>query len=144
MSLALALIHELIITRAQLEMSAWRSDQSTRDDVELTLEVKSSKFNDDKLKVTGEVVLRSSPGSLDPTPQMSGIWIFYTQDRFHVDVEVPEAFLMRIWNCYCSRPQWMLLNFWEAPEASVIGQNFEGQFRIGCRAGSERSDHQGW
>jgi hypothetical protein len=142
MSLALALIHDLIITRAQLEMTAWRSDDSTRDDVELTLEVKSSKFNDDKRKVTGEVVLHSSPGSLVSSPQMSGTWIFYTQDRFHADVEVPEALLMRIWNCYSSRPQWILLNLWEAPEASVVGQHYEGQFRIGCRAGSERNDRE--
>ena len=142
MSLALSLIHELIITRAELEMSAWRSDQSTRDDVGLTLEVKSSRFNDDKRKVTGEVILHSSPGSLDPAPQMYGTWIFYTQDRFHADVEVPEALLMRIWNCYSSRPQWVLFNFWEAPEVSVVGKHYEGQFRIGCRAGSERSDRK--
>jgi hypothetical protein len=142
MSLALALIHEFIITRAQLEMTAWRSDQSTRDDVQLALEVKSSKFNDDTRKVTGEIVLHSSPGSLNPSPQMSGTWIFYTQDSFHADVEVPETLLMRIWNCYSSRLQWILLNFWEAPEASVVGKHYEGQFRIHCRAGSERSDRE--
>ena len=142
MSLALALIHEFIITRAQLEMTAWRSDQSTRDDVQLALEVKSSKFNDDTRKVTGEIVLHSSPGSLNPSPQMSGTWIFYTQDSFHADVEVPETLLMRIWNCYSSRPQWILLNLWEAPEASVVGKHYEGQFRIHCRAGSERSDRE--
>jgi hypothetical protein len=141
MSLALSVIHELTITRAQLEMKAWRSDdESARDEVELTLDVKSSRFNDDKRKVTGEVHLHSSPGSLASSSEMSGTWIFYTQDRFHADVEVPEAFLMRIWNCYSSRPQWILLNFWEAPEASVVGQNYEGKFCIHCRAGSERGD----
>lgn len=142
MSLTLPMTHELNVTWAQIEMNAWRSDTgAARDDVLLSLNVESSSLNQDDRKVTGQVILGSSPNR-EGASLFSGDWIFYTADRFHTEIEVPEALLIRIWNCYAARPDWLLLNFWEMPEILTVDQHYEGLFRIGCRAGSERSDRQ--
>jgi hypothetical protein len=137
MTLMLPMLHELVVLRGQLEMKAWRNEDPVRDDVSLSLEVRSSELNDDARKVAGEIILNSSPGYEGAVP-MSGSFIFYTADRFHAEIEVPEAMLMRIWNCYAGRPDWLMVQFWEGPEIPTVAKTVEGQFRLGCRAGYER------
>jgi hypothetical protein len=129
---------DLIVTRMQVETYAYEYE-GYKENFQLGLTVVTVLSAENERRATGEIQLVAVDEPLQEYSERpyDGTWIFYTEDRFGAEINVPMKLIERLWFISASKPQWLAFCISDGPEIPVVEKHFPGKFRISYRAGNE-------